>query len=445
MTGDTHMRELALTSDQAAEARLSPAEVHGILRNRLERVASSWDLRPEDVHHLARRMEVRSYKPGEIVLPRGVRADCLGLVVRGQVGVYTGQREEPRPIAVLLPGCSFGEVMLSEGRPSQAKLRALTRCDVRFLSRTELEALWDERRAERQTAALWRFVAGGVARLAVMLLAILVVTLPGSRNALALAPMSLGQWCSQAGYEFCVLPSWAAAANLAPADPNPLLALGTYYFEHGDMAAAERMFRAAKAKAPESAEVFNNLGLIYAHQDAHDEAIAAYEAALELEPGIAAAEHNLGLSLQAIEAYDEAVEHYQTALALGEPQTTTLVNMAIAFYAAGESSKAADAAREALLLDESLAPAHTVLGAVALESRQPEDALTDLYRAITLDDGYGQAYFFLGLAYRSLGQPAEAIAAFERALAVADDEEMRIRVRNHLRELYDEVRPGRTP
>ncbi len=175
------------------------------------------------------------------------------------------------------------------------------------------------------------------------------------------------------------------------------------------------------------------------------QAIAAYEAALELEPGIAAAEHNLGASLQAIEAYDEAVEHYQTALALGEPQTTTLLNMAIAYYEAGESSKAAGAAREALLLDESLAPAYTVLGAVALESRQPEDALTELYRAITRDDAYGQAYFYLGLAYRSLGQPAEAIAAFERALAVAGDEEMRVRIRNHLKELYEGEKPGRTP
>ena len=445
MTGDTHMRELALTSDQAAEARLSPAEMHGILRQRLERVASSWGLRPEDVHKMARRMDVRSYKPGEIVLPLGVRADCLGLVVRGQVGVYSGQREETRPVAVLLPGCSFGEVMLSEGRPSQAKLQALTRCDVRFLGRTDLETLWEERRAERQVATLWRLVAGGVALLAVLLLAILAVTLPEPRRVLALAPMGLGQWCSQEGYEFCAKPAWSVAANLVPSDPNPLLALGTFQFERGDVVAAEQMFRAAMALAPESAEAHNNLALIYAHQGAHDEAIAAYEAALELEPGIAAAEHNLGSSLQAIEAYDEAVEHYQTALALAEPQTTTLVNMAIAYYEAGESSEAAGAARQALLLDESLAPAYTVLGAVALESRQPEDALTELYRAITLDDTYGQAYFYLGLAYRSLGQPAEATAAFERALAVAGGEEMRVRIRNHLRELYEGDKPGSTP
>jgi tetratricopeptide (TPR) repeat protein len=439
------MRELALTSDQAPEARLSPAEMHGILRQRLKRVASSWGLKQEDVHSMAQRMEVRSYMPGETILPRGVRADCLGLVVRGQVGVYTGQREEPRPVAVLLPGCSFGEVMLSEGRPSQAKLQALTRCDVRFLGRNELEALWAERWGQRQFATRWRLMAGGVALLAVMLLAILVVTLPGPRKVLALAPMGLGQWCSQAGFEACALPAWRVAANLVPSDPNPLLALGNSHFERGEVAAAERMFRAAMALAPESAEAHNNLGLIYAYQGAHDEAIAAYEAALEVEPGIAAVEHNLGASLQALEAYDEAVAHYQTALALGEPQTTTLLNMAIAYYEAGESSNAADAAREALLLDESLAPAYTVLGAVALESRQPEDALTALHRAISLDDSYGQSYFYLGLAYRSLGQPAEATAVFERALAVASDEEMRVRIRNHLRELCEPEMPGRTP
>ena len=121
------------------------------------------------------------------------------------------------------------------------------------------------------------------------------------------------------------------------------------------------------------------------------------------------------------------------------------VNLAIAYYEAGETAKAADAAREALLYDESLAPAHTVLGAMALASRQPEKALAHLQQAITLDAGYGQAHFYLGLAYKSVAQPADAIAAFEQALVVADEEVMRVRIRRHLNELYEEERRRKSP
>ncbi|NIV38269.1 MAG: tetratricopeptide repeat protein [Anaerolineae bacterium] len=421
-----------------AHSRLSPAEAHDIIRQRLGRMAGQWDLKAADIHRLTRRMQTVSYAPGEVILPRGVRGDCLGLVVRGQVAVHVGERGATRLVVLLLPGSTFGEMMLAQGHASNAGLQALTRCEIRFLRRANLTALRDERTSERQTATLWRLIGASALLLLAVLALMLTLLLPASREALAVVPMSIGQWCADWELDVCTSQAWQVAVNLAPGDPNPRLALGTFHWGRGDTESAAQAFEKARSLAPDLPEAYNNLGLIYAEQGKHDEAIAAFRRALELEPGIAATEHNLGASLQATHSYEEAVAHYQTSLALGGPQASTLLNMAIAYFEAGELDDAELLAHEALGMTPDLAPAHTVLGAVALEVEQPEIALSELQRAIDLDAGYGPAHFYLGLAYKTLNQPAEAIAAFEEALVHATDEVTRTRIRRHLNELYAE-------
>jgi tetratricopeptide (TPR) repeat protein len=438
------MGEMVSISEQATDSRLSPAEAHDVIRQRLERLARRWNLTPADVHRLVREMNTSTYAPGEMILPQGVRADCLGLVIQGQVAIHVGKRAATRLVVVLLPGSTFGEMMLAAGRPSNAAYQALTRCEIRFLRRADLQAVRQERRLERQTATLSRLVRAGAILLIAILGLLLLLRLPPARQTLALAPMTVGQWCNQRRYGTCTRLAWRLAADLSVDDPNPLLALGTFYFGQGDLAAAEEAFEAAGSLGPDLPEVHNNLGLIYAEQGEHEPAIDQFRRALELEPGIAATEHNLAQSLQVTGQYDEALKHYQAALALAEPQTSTLVNVAIVYYELGRPEEAAEAARQALAHDPSLAAAHTVLGAVDLESRQPERALSRLQQAIALDASYGQAHFYLGLAYKSLGRPAEAVVAFEQALAHAQDEIMRVRIRRHLDELYEVQEHSRT-
>jgi tetratricopeptide (TPR) repeat protein len=428
-----------------AHSRLSPAEIHDIIRQRLGRMAGQWDLEAADIHRLTQRMQTSTYAPGEVILPRGVHGDCLGLVIRGQVAVHVGERGATRLAIILLPGSTFGEMMLARGDASNAALQALTRCEIRFLRRADLQALRDERKSERQVATLWRLVSASALLLLAVLALALTLVLPASREALAVIPMSIGQWCSDREYDACTWQAWQVAANLAPTDPNPRLALGAFYWARGDAESATQAFEKARSLAPDLPEAYNNLGLIYAQQGDHEQAIAAFRQALELEPGIATAEHNLGTSLQAAHNYDEAVGHYQTSLALGGPQVSTLLNMAIAYFEAGQPADAELVAHEALRLAPDLAPAYTVLGAAALEARQPELALSELQRAVDLDAGNGQAHFYLGLAYKSLNQPTEAIAAFEEALVHATDEVTRTRIRRHLSELYAEQERGQYP
>jgi tetratricopeptide (TPR) repeat protein len=445
MAGNTWMDARAWTSERTGDDRLDPAEVRDILRLRLEELVGPWGLEAHDAHNLSRQMRTHTYGPGELILPNRARADFLALIVGGQVAVYAGHHRTGRQVAVLLPGSTFGDVDQAENRPSDSTLQALSRCEIWFLPRADIEALVQEKRAKQRLGTIWRMAALGFPILLLCVLAFYLFRSPSVRQALALAPMGLGQWCSQQdrpsgnpqAYERCTETAWKAAAMLAPEDANPSLALGTHYYGQGDIVAAEQAFRRALALAPDLAEIQNNLGLIHAARGDHEQAIAAFERALELEPGTAIIEHNMGRSLQALQAYDEALAHYELAMAFGEPGPNTLVNMAIGYLETGQLGKAAHAAQESFGYGENLAPAHAVLGAIALESQQPDEALEHLQQAIALDPGYGQAYLISALAHRALDQPDEAIDVLEQALATSEDELMRADVQSLLEELYE--------
>jgi len=430
-------------------ARLSPSQASRLIGRRLETALAGEPLALADVQRLALR---HTYQPDQVILPRRARADCLGLVVAGQVAVYgrtaplwragTGQTEH-RPDAVLRPGATFVEVRLVRSQPGDALLQALTPCEVWFLRRTDLAAALDRsaRRQQAPRSAVTRRVALSLAAALVLTLCLLALALPAARQALAVGPMAIGQWCQQGDHAGCAHAAWTLAAGLTPTDANPRLALGNLYYRRGNITTAEQTFQSALALAPDLPEIHNNLGVIYAGRGAYDRAVAAFERALELEPGNAVAERNLAFSLQALNRDDQALLHYRTALALGDHQASTTANMAIAYYETGQMALAADAARQALAADEKLAPAYAVLGAVALDSRQPEAALLPLYHALQVDPGYSPAYFFLGMAYKTLNRPVEAMAAFEQALINAPDEATRLQIRRHLAELTGEPSP----
>jgi tetratricopeptide (TPR) repeat protein len=426
-----------------ASSRLSSPEVRDLLRQRLRRPARRWGLQLADLEHLVRKTQTRTYTPGKVIIPRGARADCLGLVVRGQVAVSVGPRGRARIVVILFPGSTFGETMLERGSPCSATLQSLTECDIEFLRRADLQALRAGRRATRRLAVLQRAVATSIVLVAAMLALTLAVNLQPTRRALAVLPMSIGQWCNERGHDVCTRQAWEIAASLSPTDPNPHLALGTFYYSTGNMAAAEHSFETAQALAARSPEASNNLGLIYARQGKHEQAVPAFQKALELEPGVAATEHNLGLSLQALHRYPEAVSHYESALALGEPQSSILLNMAFAYYEMRQADQAEAAARHALNLDPQLAPAYTLLGALALDAREAERALPYLHRALDLDGESAETFYYIGLAYKSLGQSEVAVAALERALSGSEDVYTRVRIRRHLGELYDTLEQTR--
>lgn len=421
-------RPAVLPGLEVSDEPLSPEQAESIVRQRLAQLSPQWSLSGAEMRLLSARLIRKPFERGQLILPHRVRAGCLGLVVSGRVAVWRAGPPVSQLDAVLGPGDIFGQTMLVAGEPNAATLQAATPCEVWFVRRTDLDAVV----AGRQTRQ-WRTWALRLAPwLAACLLAMVGVALPPVREASALGPMAIGQWCRQQQQAGCAERAWGLAARLAPMDVSPYLALGMLYYERGDVASAERVLNAALILAPDSPEAYNNLGLLYAGQGEYERAITAFEQALALEPGSAAVEHNLAYSLQAMGSTDDALAHYRQAVALGDREASTQANMAIAYLEAGQLTEAAAAAQQALAYDNTLAPAQAVLGAAILGANDAAGAIPYLQRAIALDPEYCPAYFYLALAHKALGQNEEALVAFQLALNTAYDEEMRVRIQRHM-------------
>lgn len=416
--------------------RLSPAQGRRIVRRRLAVLANSLHLSAVGIARLSRRLAARHYAPGELILMEGVRGDCFGLVVAGQVAVHTSPAYADQPTLLLLPGATFGEAMVAEGRSSGSTLRARTAAEIHFLRRADLLAEV-ERSHPHPTSPAIRWTRRLAAVALVLLVANLVLALTPTRQALALVPYGAGLWLEDEGrHDKTVESLWIVAQYLVPDWAGPHLALGNLYWERGQLDAARAELERGLALAPDLPEAHNSLGLLYVAQCDYAAARQAFESALALEPGQAAVEGNLAFSLQETGHPADALPHYTLALSLDTPRPLLLANWAIALYQTGDLEAAADAAAQALALDPTLAPAQTVSGAVALAREHASAAIPPLQEAVRLDPAYGPAHFYLGLAYKSSRQPAAAIPAFERALVLTTDPIALREARRHLAELY---------
>lgn len=80
------------------------------------------------------------YRPGEVIVREGEKADALYIIESGAVEVY----REPSPgqcysLGVLRPGSVFGEVALLLNRPRTASAVAVTETQCRVMPRAEFE------------------------------------------------------------------------------------------------------------------------------------------------------------------------------------------------------------------------------------------------------------------------------------------------------------------
>jgi Tfp pilus assembly protein PilF len=436
-------RLLAETESQASPQEdwmqkgllLSPPHGRRIIRQRLAQLSGRTLLTGADVVWLSHRLTARHYAAGEVVLKEGTHGDCLGLVRSGQLDVYSSALSRSIPIALLLPGSTFGEAMLTSGQPSDSTLCTTIDAEVLFLRRADFLAVVRQRQS-RPAGVVNRRLRRLVVTVLVFLVIGALLILKPTRQAVALVPYGMGLWLGQHGYADWAETTWDLTQRLTPDWAVPHLSLGNLYFRRGRLDQARAELDQALTLTPDLAEAHNSLGLLYAARGDHAIAIEAFRQALALEPGQATVEGNLALSLQMVGQRDEALRHYALARLLDAPRPVLLTNEAIAYYEAGNLAAAESAARQAIDLGGASAPAHTMLGAVDLAQQRALEATLSLEEAVRLDPSYSPAHFYLGLAYKSLNRPVLAVAAFERVLALTPDPLARREACRHLSELY---------
>ncbi|HLD06931.1 MAG TPA: glycosyltransferase [Candidatus Nanoarchaeia archaeon] len=62
--------------------------------------------------------------------------------------------------------------------------------------------------------------------------------------------------------------------------------------------------------------IYNNLGILFAQEARHEEAVLLFQKAIELSPGYASAYYNLGLSCDSLQRYASAKDAFQKAVSL---------------------------------------------------------------------------------------------------------------------------------
>lgn len=119
-------------------------------------------------------------------------------------------------------------------------------------------------------------------------------------------------------------------ATAYPAYAGPLLNLGLLHAKAGRLDEAEKAFKAAIERNPNSAHAFNHLGIVHRRQGRFVEADAAYQQALKVDPNYANAYLNLGvlcdLYLQQPQRALEAFERYLQIAATPDEKVNTWVS-----------------------------------------------------------------------------------------------------------------------
>ena len=153
----------------------------------------------------------------------------------------------------------------------------------------------------------------------------------------------------------------APTAPVAPSQtpsPDALVARGMQAHQRGDLAAAERDYRAAITLAPEHPTALHYLGVIHYQRNRFDDALPLLDRAVALVPEEPEFHNNLGLTLAAADRTDEAIAQFRQALARKPDLATAWNNLGLTLQAANRLQEATDAFRQALKLAPDFAQAH---------------------------------------------------------------------------------------
>ena len=145
--------------------------------------------------------------------------------------------------------------------------------------------------------------------------------------------------------------------------------------------ALEYFLESARHK-PEYAEVKNNLGLTYVRLGRLPEAFAQYQLALRLKPAFPEAEKNYGFALMSVGRYAEAETHF----------------------------------RRAILLRPGFVEAYNNLGLLLASQARVDEAIDTLREAVRLNPGNTQSQFLLAMAYGARNRYDEAAAVLRQVL-----------------------------
>lgn len=218
---------------------------------------------------------------------------------------------------------------------------------------------------------------------------------------------------------------WQAAEEIydallakAPNDAELIHLKGVLLHQRGLDADALDWLDRATNLLPTLATFHFNRGTVLAALKRWNEAIAAFRHVTHLDPRFPGAHFNLGVALHQRGRLDEAMTAYRDALAIA-PDPDPANNLGLVLKGIGRSKDAVAAFRQALIFNPTHADAALNLASTLREMGDHDKALTQYLQALSFHPKKAEVHFQIGLIH----QQAQRIDQAEQhyALAVAEN------------------------
>jgi protein O-GlcNAc transferase len=204
-------------------------------------------------------------------------------------------------------------------------------------------------------------------------------------------------------------------------NPQEMLAEARHYFEGGDLARAESVFRSILQGAPEHAQSWYLLGATCQALGKLDEAEASFQQALRLRPHFAEAHNHLGVTFAQQKQVDKAIASFQQALQLKPELADAYHNLGLALMEKGMLTEAAASFGQFLYLRPNSAPGHCSAGNALRRLGRLEEALASYHRAIQLQPTLADAHGGMGVVFLDQWKLDEAVRCLKEAVRLQPD------------------------
>lgn len=209
------------------------------------------------------------------------------------------------------------------------------------------------------------------------------------------------------------------AMDLAPADPDVVLAVGDVYEKKGVADIAIGKFEAILADPAvvvNKAQIHHRLGTLYEKKQKYNDAIKNYQAAIGQDSTLADAYKHAGALFQAAKQFKEAAYLYYKYTQLVPDDADGLRRFAEVCIETGNFGNALDAAKRAAAIDSTSAQTRRALARAAAVTRNNELALSS-YAEIKKDLLDARDHMNLGTLYMQGQRNDEAREELETAVA----------------------------
>ncbi len=220
------------------------------------------------------------------------------------------------------------------------------------------------------------------------------------------------------------------ASALAPDSGEIWYEIGSVAANQGRQSDAIQAFEKSIALDPDHADAFNMMGIALAGTGDATRAEAAFRGALKIDPHFAEAHGNLANLLAAKNAFGEAERHF----ARGTDSAETLFNHGFTLVRLNRFDDAQKKLTRALALNPAMAEAHELQGNLLERKNQMQAALHEYREALRVRPAFARAHLDIGAIYAAQGNRAAAIAEFQQA-SQSTDAEVRQMASDALRQL----------